>query len=181
MKTLVLSERKRKYQRSKLINLIDTDQARWIPGFENLYAATRDGQIIAMPSMKKGKRPMSLQTLNTGYLIVSLRDKEGKRKTYLASRLILSTYEECPFSKACVSYKDSNKKNVNLENLFWSKRSDLKPGAAPQPIDLVKDGGVIHFKGINKARLFLKQGWTYKLREAAEQNELIKGYKIIKL
>lgn len=150
----------------------------WLKGYEGLYYVNTKGEIWSYLSFKKPNMLMKHQILNSGYPIFTPSDKFHKRKTQLIGRLILSTFVDLPEKGMIVSYRDNNKLNVAPSNLYWAPLSTRQHKRA-EHIDLIKDGKTISFIGIDKARIFLKAGWGWMLREAAESGTLIKEYKVI--
>lgn len=85
------------------------------PGFR----ATKDGQVIG----KRGK-PLIGFVDRCGYKEVVLSEN-GKFKSYLAHRLILSTFSPITdMEKFDVNHKNGNKLDNRLENLEWCTMSD---------------------------------------------------------
>lgn len=83
------------------------------------FKATRDGQIIG----KRGK-PLIGHVDRCGYKEVLLSEN-GKTKSYLVHRLILSTFEPIENEENFdVNHKDGNKLNNNVSNLEWCTRSE---------------------------------------------------------
>ena len=83
------------------------------------FKATRDGQIIG----KRGK-PLIGRVDRCGYRAVLLSEN-GKTKSYLVHRLILSTFEPIENEENFdVNHKDGNKLNNNVSNLEWCTRSE---------------------------------------------------------
>lgn len=150
----------------------------WLKGYEELYYVNNKG-VWSYPSFNKPNKLMKLQLLNSGYPILSLSDKEGNKKSFLIGRLILSTFIPVPeIGDWIVSYKDSNKTNIKPRNLYWAPLNTRQHKRAYK-VDLIKDGKTLSFIGIDKARLYLKAGWGSMLKEASENNTLIKGYKVV--
>ncbi len=85
-------------------NLVD------IPGYENKYAASKDGKIFSYFSNIFMKQSLN----NSNYLTVSL----FKRKVSV-HRLIAMTFLSNPNNLPVVNHKDGVKTNNNVSNLEW--------------------------------------------------------------
>jgi hypothetical protein len=150
----------------------------WVKDYEPYYAVDKEGIIYSCGYHNK-PRPMKPQFLNSGYRIITFSYPNRKRKSILVGKIILSSFVPEPTTKGpwFVSYRDFNKLNTKLENLYWADREEIYR-KLQHPVDLFKDGETIHFESINEARLFLKQSWSKELRQASEEETLIKGYKV---
>lgn len=87
------------------------------------YTIYENGKIIGLYGKEVKKR------LNNGRYEVRL-NVEGKRKNYIVSRLVYHAFN--PFDindqNMCISYKDNDKLNINLDNLYLTQRKDLIQG-----------------------------------------------------
>lgn len=102
-----------KLERYKAIE--EKGEVKDIPGYEGLYAATKDGRIwscrnkiFLKPSIKKDfKCEVNLH-------------KDGKTKYYAIHRLVMMTWCPCEnMDKMQVNHKDENRLNNSLDNLEW--------------------------------------------------------------
>lgn len=59
---------------------------------------------------------------NTGYKVVGLTDKDGRRKVALVHRLIASEFISNPNNLPEVNHKDGDKTNCKADNLEWTTR-----------------------------------------------------------
>ena len=85
-----------------------------IPGYEDLYAITEDGQVY-----KKKTGRMTKGSLNTkGYYITTLT-KNGVSKRWLVHRLVALAYIPNPDNLPYINHKDENKSNNCVDNLEW--------------------------------------------------------------
>lgn len=90
-----------------------------IPGYEGLYAATRDGKIFSYRRnnfLKPAVGPF-------GYLIVSLH-KNGKTQTRTVHRLIALTYIPNPLGLSDVNHISEIKSDCSVDNLEWMSHKD---------------------------------------------------------
>lgn len=105
-----------------------------IPGFEGIYQASTFGRIRSLDAIKKyvnfkgttcnqkkfGKI-LKPYPQSGGYMTVTLY-KNGTFENWFVHRLVALTFLENPKNGKKVSFKDGNKYNIALENLFWEKR-----------------------------------------------------------
>ena len=82
-----------------------------IPGYQGLYAITKDGDVWSYISNK-----FLSPYIKNGYLIVTLF-KNKQRKKWFVHRLLALTYIPNPENKATVDHIDRNPLNNNIENL----------------------------------------------------------------
>ena len=87
-----------------------------IPGYVNLYAASRSGLIRNYGKHWKVLKPMITPK---GYLRVALVDKYGERKTFAIHRLIALTYIPNPENKPFVDHINTIRDDNRVENLRW--------------------------------------------------------------
>lgn len=86
-----------------------------IPGYENLYAISRDGSVY---NLKRG-RFLKHTLMSVGYFHVNLA-KDGKIKSGYIHRLLMLTFFPCENSSDLdVNHIDGNKANNALSNLEW--------------------------------------------------------------
>ncbi len=93
-----------------------------VPGFEGLYAVTRQGKVWSYEKINcirshKGKW-MTPYTTKEGYARIHLR-KDNKKHRILIHRLVATTYIPNYGNKAFVNHKDANKTNNDVANLEW--------------------------------------------------------------
>lgn len=94
-----------------------------IKGFEGLYCADSEGNIIKLSREKKDKRDggytkevyLKPWKINSGYMMVGL-SKDNKSQRFLVHRLVYNTFHE-DLGDLYVNHIDGNKTNNNLDNL----------------------------------------------------------------
>ena len=96
-----------------------------IEGYEGLYQASTYGRIRSLDRRDcRGNRIKGTiikpRSINSGYFIVHIRDRNGKRKGALVHRLVALTFIEQHEGKTQVDHIDENKKNNAVENLRWA-------------------------------------------------------------
>lgn len=91
-----------------------------IHGFDGDYLITPFGDIFS----SKTKRFLKPKIGNKGYLLISLRDKSGKQKTFSVHRAVAKHFISNPENKPCVNHKDTNRLNCHFENLEWVTYSE---------------------------------------------------------
>ena len=90
-----------------------------IPGYEGLYAADEQGNIISLVSDASRRSGCLKPYVNTGgYLRVNLY-KDGKAKHEYVHRLVALAYHPNPAGLRCVNHIDSNPANNRPNNLEW--------------------------------------------------------------
>lgn len=82
-----------------------------IPGYEGLYAITKDGQVWSYISNKFLKPSGN----GNGYLKVNL----GRGNQHYIHRLVAMVYIPNPLGLSQVNHKDEDKSNNNVDNLEW--------------------------------------------------------------
>ena len=85
-----------------------------IPGYEGLYAITKDGKVWAY----RHKGFMAQRKNPGGYLYTGLR-KNGKKISYEIHRLVAIAYIQNPKNLPEVNHKDEDKTNNHASNLEW--------------------------------------------------------------
>ena len=90
-----------------------------IPGFEGLYAISRNGDVYSY----KTKKFFNPSTTKDGYLKVALRSN-NKAYYYRVHKLVAMTYLDNPDNLSEVNHKDFNRKNNCLDNLEWISHND---------------------------------------------------------
>ena len=99
-----------------------------IPGYEGLYAVTKDGDVWSYPKQRSSKfgKWMKLQLfINTKnrnkphsqYTVGLYKDKS--RKTFQVHRLVAQTFIPNPNNLPQINHKDGNPLNNDIDNLEW--------------------------------------------------------------
>lgn len=95
-----------------------------IKGYEGLYQASSNGEIITLINRYDGVKYLKQATAKTGYKSVTLC-KHKKHTTKLVHRLIAEAFYGQ--SDKEVNHKDGNKQNNQIENLeFVTKSENIK-------------------------------------------------------
>ena len=89
-----------------------------IKSYEGKYQVSNLGNI----RNSKGK-VMKQRKGKDGYMRIDLF-KDGKHKSYLVHRLVLSTFKANPRNCSDVNHIDENKENNSLNNLEWTSHKD---------------------------------------------------------
>ncbi len=89
-----------------------------IPGYEGLYAATKQGKIWSYRT-NKFLKPSTTSCATKPYLTIDLGDGHGHVKRYTIHRLIALTFIPNPNNYPCVNHIDENQKNNKVSNLEW--------------------------------------------------------------
>lgn len=94
---------------------------RFIPGYEEIYMISDNGQI---KSMKFNKERMLKLYLDThGYQQISLY-KNKKRKRFLVHALVLKTFGGVRYPNMECRHMDGNSQNNMINNLRWGTPSE---------------------------------------------------------
>lgn len=96
-----------------------------IPGYEGIYAITRDGRVYShareiggQGKRRKGKY-LRLKAGTRGYSEVGLVDKYKKRKYFLVHRIVASVYIDKIEGKNYVNHINNIRTDNRVENLEW--------------------------------------------------------------
>lgn len=123
------------------------------------YTIYENGKIIGLYGKEVKKR------LNNGRYEIRL-NIEGKRKNYIVSRLVYHAFN--PFDidnkDLCISYKDNDKLNIDLSNLYLTHRKELIQGDKHQNRAKLTDDQVKEIRQIYKGKTgsnqYDKQGFS---------------------
>lgn len=131
-----------------------------IKGYEERYQISTKGRVWSIIS----QRYLQPTKLKSGYLVVHLTAKNGKKKLEYIHRLVALMFAPNPNHYTEVNHKDENKANNTIENLEWCSRSYNNTYGSKQ--DSVK-------KAVGQYDLQNKLIKTYpSISEAARQNNI---------
>ncbi|QXE92428.1 NUMOD4 motif-containing HNH endonuclease [Geomonas subterranea] len=154
-----------------------------VPGYEGLYAITKNGVVFSLPrpSSKKLNIMNPVDNMKAGYLRVVLC-KDGQTKLWYIHRLVALAFIPNPENKPMVNHKNGNKRDNRLENLEWVTSMEnhthafehglypqrkIHPSKRKEVYDLVKSG--VHIKDV-AAKYGLKTGGVYALYYRYKRN-----------
>lgn len=100
--------------------LVDNENMKPIPGYEEFYLASRDGKIYS----KRYNKFLKPAVTKDGYKQVSLVGNNKKQYTYKVHRLIAMTFLDNPDNLPEVNHKDFNRLNNFVSNLEWCSHYD---------------------------------------------------------
>lgn len=124
-----------------------------------MYQASSEGRIRSLDRIDcAGRRLkgiiMKQSFTRADYLIVGL-SKNGEIKLYRVNRLVAITFIENPNNHPEVGHSDDNKQNNNIDNLYWTTRSEncthndlhIRTGEKiGKPVAAISNGSVLYFK-----------------------------------
>lgn len=99
-----------------------------ITGFEGLYQVSDMGHFRSLDCIRPMKngvirqyygRDLSTKECKDGYLYVDLTDKDGKRKSYKAHRIVAEHFVRNPLNLPVVNHRNENKHDNRSSNLEW--------------------------------------------------------------
>lgn len=164
-----------------------------IPGYEGLYAADEEGNILSLVHGRSRRKRVLKPYENTGgYLRVNL-SKDGKVRHEYVHRLVAMAYLENPEQLPQVNHLNADRQDNRPDNLEWvSVRANIRHAlglgrwSRPKPVvalnlrtgerreyDFLKDAAIDIFGkrwALNYSRKrggtsFEKEGWTFEVRE----------------
>lgn len=100
-----------------------------IKGFESKYQISKQGHVKSLNYNNTGKEKILKPKINKqGYLEITL-NKNDKHYYRMVSRLVIETYTNIKLTKNdIIMYKDNNKTNCDLDNMYLitrGKRQEL--------------------------------------------------------
>jgi hypothetical protein len=102
---------------SEITNEIEIVEMEYIPGYEGLYSATKDGRIYRHETNKRKGGYLGNER-TTEYIRIYLV-KNGVPGWHYVHTLVAMTYLPNPENKPQVNHKNLNKHDNRLENLEW--------------------------------------------------------------
>lgn len=131
----------------------------WKPivGYEGIYEVSDAGRIRSLDRKDcRGNRisgkDIKPRLINSGYLMVHLRDENGKRTGKLVHRLVAETFLTANKGETQVDHIDENKTNNQLSNLRWvTPKVNTNHGTGierasvsrSRPVNQLSEGGAI--------------------------------------
>ena len=104
-----------------------------IPGYEGIYQVSNLGRVKSLPqtvpfgdlgTLQIEGRIRKPQANPQGNLMVLLT-KDGRTRTEVVARIVLRTFEGDPAPGFVVRYRDNDRKNVCLDNLYYASRQEV--------------------------------------------------------
>ena len=94
-----------------------------ITGYDGLYQVSNLGNVKSFrESTKYGKQKeyiLKPSLINSGYHVVTLYSKNGKKRKFQIHRLVAEMFIDNPEGLPCVNHKDEDKLNNHINNLEW--------------------------------------------------------------
>ena len=158
--------------------LINNVEYREIPGYPDYYAGY-DGTIYSSKSDKLMKPSID----RYGYLLVSLRSIEHKKKSERVHRLVALAWLPNPDGKPQVHHKDEDTTNNSVDNLAWNtSKENINAGTRtrrmaetnrkPVVLTSVTDGTKLYFPSVTEA---MSNGYRVD-NVLSGNNKTTKGY-----
>jgi hypothetical protein len=88
-----------------------------IQGYEGLYQISNHGRVKSFKC--NSEKILKNQTMTNGYLYISLKDNNHKRKNYSIHRLVAKAFISNQYNKPEVNHKDEIITNNVVKNLEW--------------------------------------------------------------
>ncbi len=125
-----------------------------IPGYEGRYKASICGQV------KSNKKTLTPCLGSSGSYYYFHLYKDGKRKCFLAQRLLLTTFIRPPLPNEEACHNDGNWTNNSLSNLRWASKLDNEK-------DKFLHG--TSSRGSNNSMAILNEDQVRQIKEALEK------------
>lgn len=116
--------------------MADDSRERWLPigGYEGLYEVSDQGHIASLDYHKTGERVVLRLTAKSRYVKATLRDRNGKSRTYWIHRLVGKAFlPPAREDETQIDHINGNKQDNRAENLRWCtpKENVANPNTEP--------------------------------------------------
>lgn len=99
-----------------------------IEGYEGLYKLSNKGKVERLQGVRGLNSKLLIPTIDRrGSLVINL-NKDGKRKNYALGKLVFTTFNtkfDLRNFDSIIYYKDKNKQNVDINNLYQRKKKEI--------------------------------------------------------
>lgn len=100
---------------------IKEDKGKTIPGFSH-YKITKDGKVYS-----KYKKSFLKNQINvSGYFTIEIKNDNKKKVQMQVSNLLALAYLPNSENKPVVAFKDSDRTNLNINNIMWATREEIQ-------------------------------------------------------
>lgn len=83
------------------------------------YLITSQGEIYSKYHKAKYRKLSCNRIKNNGYIIISIRDRGGIKRTLGLHQLVALAWLPNPYNKPCVGHKNNIRTDNRVENLYW--------------------------------------------------------------
>ena len=127
-----------------------------IAGYEKSYQVSNLGNVKSLDRHdKRGVflkgQFMKIQYDYSGGAYITLSD--GIPKRFMIGRLVLTSFGNLPKENEVVSYKNGNKKDNSLKNIFWIHKRDIKIKKRSKSLTLQQIKKVKSYINMNKTNI----------------------------
>jgi len=145
----------------------------WIPQYEGLYKATRDGHIYSYRKEKPIKLTIFKDTI--GYSKVNL-SKDARHTLYYVHHLIMLTFVSPRPEGYVITHLNRNKDDNSLYNLKYIPQSSVfrREGEALKAIG-IDDKDVIYFRSLTAAAKYFHTN-QLNIKKKIVDADVYKGY-----
>lgn len=104
--------------------LLSNEIWRSVPGYERRYEVSNLGRVRSLNFNNSGiNKLLSISTID-GYNVVTLFDKNRRRKQLKVHRLVAMAFIPNPDNKPCVDHINGIRSDNGLENLRWATHKE---------------------------------------------------------